>query len=62
MDRYYRPLENRLASNEIYEALLEMERKDPLPKPNPLLFCEKIYTCDYKEMDCLYGKKDCYSH
>ena len=55
---FNRSLEKRLARNDIEEELLNLKS---IPKSNhDLLFCEGIYHCRDRQMDCLYGKKDCY--
>lgn len=52
-----KPLEKRLARNEIEATILEMQQK---PKQHPLTFCEAMEYCKYVSGNCLYGKRNCW--
>jgi len=52
-----KPLEKKLAQNEIDAAILEMQKE---PMRHPLNFCEAVEYCKYASTNCLYGQKKCW--
>lgn len=52
-----KPLEKRLARNEIEAAVLEIKQKPP---QHPLTFCDAMEYCKYSTTNCLYGNKNCW--